>query len=179
MSHFKGTKIICTIGPACANEETIVKMLKSGMNVARFNMSHGDHKSLKLFVDVVKKASRLCRRPVGLLFDTKGPEIRTLNETPIQLIPGTEVIIPFKTSGKKSTKKNTGATLGLSYQQLYQDVKTGAEILIADGSMRLEVMEVENKNIKTIVRDGGKVGLCKNVNVRDVEKNKSPKTLVN
>ena len=70
------TKIICTIGPACNNKETILKMIDAGMNVARFNMSHGNYDELEKTFAIVKEAIKESGRNVALLLDTKGPEVR-------------------------------------------------------------------------------------------------------
>lgn len=70
------TKIICTIGPACNNKETILKMIDAGMNVARFNMSHGDYGELEKTFATVKEAIAESGKNVALLLDTKGPEVR-------------------------------------------------------------------------------------------------------
>ena len=70
------TKIICTIGPACNKKETILKMIDAGMNVARFNMSHGDYDELEKTFGVVKEAIRESGKNVAIMLDTKGPEVR-------------------------------------------------------------------------------------------------------
>ena len=70
------TKIICTIGPACNNEETLTKMCKNGMNVARLNFSHGDHEEHKKNIDLIKKVREKLNLPIAILLDTKGPEYR-------------------------------------------------------------------------------------------------------
>ena len=75
----KKTKIVCTIGPSSDDPKVVVKMLKAGMNVARFNFSHGDHVEKKHQMDTVKEAVRISGIPCALLLDTKGPEIRTGN----------------------------------------------------------------------------------------------------
>ena len=72
----KKTKIICTMGPSCEDEETIEKMILAGMNVARFNFSHGTHESHKKQMDTVKRVRERLGMPVAIMLDTKGPEYR-------------------------------------------------------------------------------------------------------
>ena len=73
----KRTKIICTIGPATESYSMLMKLYKAGMNIARLNMSHSDHKSAKKIIDRIKKINKKVSNPIGILLDTQGPEIRT------------------------------------------------------------------------------------------------------
>ena len=73
----KKTKIICTMGPACSNEDTLARMIHGGMNVARFNFSHGTHEEHRARMDLVKKVRRTLNAPIAIMLDTKGPEYRT------------------------------------------------------------------------------------------------------
>ena len=73
----KRTKIICTIGPATESYASLKKLYKAGMNVARLNMSHSDHKNAKKIIDRIRKLNKQVKNPVGILLDTQGPEIRT------------------------------------------------------------------------------------------------------
>ena len=84
------TKIICTIGPACQNEETLTQMCLAGMNVARLNFSHGDHAEQKEKMELVKKVREKLNLPVAILLDTKGPEyrIRTFKEGKVEIQTG-------------------------------------------------------------------------------------------
>ena len=86
------TKIVCSMGPATANDEIVEKLILAGMNIARFNFSHGDHESHKIAMDRVKRVSQKLNRPVALLLDTKGPELRikTFKNHKISLKEGDE-----------------------------------------------------------------------------------------
>ena len=74
---FKRTKIVCTMGPACDNEDTLREMIKAGMNVARFNFSHGSYEEHHERIERVRRLAAELGQPVGILLDTKGPEVRT------------------------------------------------------------------------------------------------------
>ena len=97
----RNTKIVCTIGPACSDKETLLKMIDAGMNVARFNMSHGTYENTKKLIDTVKEAIKESGKYVELLLDTKGPEIRigTFENGSILLQEGQEFSL-FKESDK-------------------------------------------------------------------------------
>ena len=86
----RNTKIVCTMGPACNNKETLLKMIDAGMNVARFNMSHGTHESLQELFNTVKEAIKESGKYVELLIDTKGPEVRvgTFKDGKVELKEG-------------------------------------------------------------------------------------------
>ncbi|MDN8848449.1 pyruvate kinase, partial [Staphylococcus aureus] len=87
--------IVCTIGPASESEEMLEKLIKAGMNVARLNFSHGDHAEHKARIDTIREVSKRLGKTVGILLDTKGPEIRTHNmqNGVIELEKGNEVIV--------------------------------------------------------------------------------------
>lgn len=156
------TKIVCTIGPASGTVEILVKMLDLGMNVARLNFSHGDHASHGKLVDNIRAA--LAQRPgkvCAILLDTKGPEIRTGNlrgHTPINLDEGQELFV-----STDYTLEGTSSAIAISYTSLCTTVKRGSTILLADGSITLEVTEVVEGGVKTIVKNKAKLGEKKNV----------------
>ena len=135
------TKIICTLGPACGEVDMLVTMIDAGMNVARLNFSHGDHKSHEQSVKNLKEA--LKQRPdktVAIMLDTKGPEIRTgvLKEgKPIELVAGQtlEIVTDYGVEGDNTR-------IACSYKSLPQSVSIGSTIFIADGSVTCEVIEI-------------------------------------
>ena len=132
------TKIICTIGPASNNEEVLRGLMKAGMNIARFNFSHGSHQSHKEAMDRVKRVSEKLNVPVALLLDTKGPEIRTGNVEGDGLITfnsGDKVEITV--DGSVCKKDNDKIHLSLSWKELPIKAKKGIKILIADGLIEL------------------------------------------
>ena len=86
----KKTKIICTMGPACTDHDTLTKMVEAGMNVARFNFSHGSHEELQRNIELVKQVREELNQPIALMLDTKGPEFRigTFGEKQVELVAG-------------------------------------------------------------------------------------------
>lgn len=156
------TKIICTIGPASQDIETVKGLLYAGMNVARFNFSHGNHAQHKERMDIVKDASRKTSIPVALLLDTKGPEIRTgmtRNNGLIELIKGGRITLTT------DQVEGTAELLGISYKNLPSEVSVGKQIFIADGLLNLEVEEVEGQLIRCLIKNDARIGSYKNVNV--------------
>lgn len=162
----KKTKIVCTIGPSSEEPKKIVKMLEAGMNVARFNFSHGDHVEKKHQMDVVKEAVKMSGIPCAYLLDTKGPEIRTGN-----LVDGKKITLE---AGKKiilTTDEVDGTVdrLSISYKKLPSEAKKGTLIYIADGVLSLEVEEIKGNDIYCNIIAGGVLGQKKNVNVVGVK----------
>lgn len=159
------TKIICTIGPACQDREIIKQMIKSGMKVARFNFSHGTHESQKTMLDFVRNTSREINIPVAIMIDTKGPEIRTgkTKDGKIKLEQGKEIRLVMKEI------EGTEQELSISYKSLPQEVEHGDHILIADGTVDLEVLSTTRDEILCKVIVGGEFGDKKNVNIPGVK----------
>ena len=140
------TKIVCSIGPACNNDETIREMILSGMNIARFNFSHGTYDSHREAMERVRRVSSELNLPVGLLLDTKGPEIRT-GLTPdnceICIKAGETVEVVSDDSLCVQSKGNSPCHISLSWKEAAQKLKPGHKILIADGLIELEVERIE------------------------------------
>ena len=156
------TKIVCTIGPAVRECEKLKQLLIEGMNIARFNFSHGDHAYHEESIAMVREASQQTGIPVALLLDTKGPEIRTgqtQGDQSIPLISGKEIILTSE------DVEGTAARLSISYKNLPREVSPGKHIYIADGVVDLEVQFVEGNDIHCLIRQGGAIGSRKNVNV--------------
>ncbi|MEI8012585.1 MAG: pyruvate kinase [Candidatus Omnitrophota bacterium] len=160
------TKIICTMGPATQDLETISKLLQAGMNIARFNFSHGNHAQHRERMDLVKEAGRRTSIPVALLLDTKGPEIRTGSNKDgglITLVKGKKVILTT------DTVEGTDQIFSISYKKLPYEVSPGKQIFIADGLANLEVEKVEGNRIHCLIRNDAQIGSYKNVNVVGVK----------
>mmetsp|Transcript_26039 Transcript_26039/g.77583 ORF Transcript_26039/g.77583 Transcript_26039/m.77583 type:complete len:510 (-) Transcript_26039:404-1933(-) len=161
-------KIICTMGPSCWDTETLVKMIDAGMNVARLNFSHGDH---DMHGQVVKRIREACKlrpdKPVAILLDTKGPEIRTgffAAGGKIELKQGQDLklVTDYSFKGDKDC-------FAITYQQLPQSVKPGNTILMADGSLSLTVKEVGPDFVITTVMNNCSLGERKNCNLPGVK----------
>ena len=158
------TKIVCTLGPATDSEETLRAMLESGLNVARFNFSHGSHAEHKKRLDLLKKLRREMGLPVAALLDTKGPEIRLrdFKDGVVQLKEGQEFTL--------TTRDVLGDEhiCGITYRDLPGDVEVGSAILLDDGLIRLTVLEIKDGDIRCRVENNGPIKNHKGVNVPGV-----------
>ena len=155
------TKIVCTIGPASEDVETLKKLIKAGMNVARINFSHGCMEDQKQKIANIKKAREELNMPVALLLDTQGPEIRTgkLEQMPIELkAHDMFTLVNEDIIGNKER-------VSVSYKELYKDIKIGAQILIDDGKIELQVKEIKGKDVICEVMNGGMLGNRKSINL--------------
>jgi pyruvate kinase len=160
------TKIICTLGPACWSVDGLVGLIDAGMNIARFNFSHGDHKSHNATLARLKEALSL--RPdacVGVMLDTKGPEIRTGNVDPtlggkVKYEKGDVIEV-----GTDYTRPCTRQYLACSYKSLPTSVAVGARILVADGAMVLRVKEILESSVIAEVLNNASFGDHKNMNL--------------
>ena len=147
------TKIICTIGPASESEEKLKELMLAGMNVARFNFSHGTHEEhKKKFARVVKVSNEL-NLPVATLLDTKGPEIR------LRDFEGGRAELAAGQRFTLTTEDVLGDSqrASITYKNLKNDVKTGMSILIDDGLIEMLVEEIKGEEIVCTVVNGGTV----------------------
>ena len=144
------TKIVCTIGPASESEEKLRDLMKAGMNVARFNFSHGTHDEHKIKFGRVLKVSGELGLSVATLLDTKGPEIRLrdFEGGRVELKAGQE----FTLTTEEIMGNENRATI--TYKNLRQDVKPGMRILIDDGKIEMEVSEIKGEEILCSVKNG-------------------------
>lgn len=158
------TKIVCTIGPASESVETLMELMKAGMNVARLNFSHGNHEEHGARIKNIREAAKNLEKTVAILLDTKGPEIRThtMENGEIQLKAGNEVII--------SMEEVVGTTerFSITYSGLIDDVEKGSKILLDDGLIELEVLDKGNNEIRTKILNSGILKNKKGVNVPNV-----------
>ena len=133
------TKIICTLGPSTDKDGVLEQLIKEGMDVARFNFSHGSHEEQKKRLDSLKEIRECLDKPVGALLDTKGPEIRicTFKEGSVHLEEGQPFLLtPEDVEGTKEM-------VSITYSDLYKDVKPGDSVLIDDGLVGLKVEEID------------------------------------
>lgn len=156
------TKIICTLGPATDSDEVIEQLINEGMNVARFNFSHGSHEEHKQRMDRLKRIRKKCDKPVAILLDTKGPEVRldTFKEGKTLLKRGQKFTL---VCGEKVEGDN--AHVGVTYDHLCEDVTVGAPVLIDDGLVELEVVAIVKNTIQCVVKNEGVVSDHKGVNL--------------
>lgn len=155
------TKIICTIGPASESEERLRELMLAGMNVARFNFSHGTHEEHKKKFDRVIKVSNELGLPVATLLDTKGPEIRLkdIEGGRTELVSGQKFIL--------TTEEIMGNNerVAITYKNLINDISVGTTILIDDGLIEMVVDAIEETDIICTVINGGPISNHKGVNV--------------
>lgn len=155
------TKIICTLGPATSSDEVVRELMLSGMNVARFNFSHSTHEEHRKRFEQVDRLRRELSLPVGILLDTKGPEIR------VGLFEKGKAIL-HKGDRFTLTTRNVPGTercVSVSYKQLPMDIYDGCRILIDDGLIEMHVLSHTETDIECMVDNGGQVSDRKGVNV--------------
>lgn len=147
----KSTKIICTIGPACTNEEILIDMVKSGMDVARLNFSHGSYEEHRERIELVKKVRKKLNTPIAIMLDTKGPEyrIKTFIDDRAELVQG-EV---FTLTSKDIIGDNT--IVSVSYENTIKELKVGDRVLINNGLVVLDVESITDTDAVCRVVMGG------------------------
>lgn len=164
----KKTKIVCTIGPASESESVLRELFLNGLNVCRLNFSHGSHEEHKKRIDNIKKVREELGMPIGIMLDTKGPEIRLgdFKDGTIEIIEGD--IFTLTTRDILGDKD----IVSISYSGLPNDVEKDGRILIDDGLVELKVLEiVDGTDIKCIALNNGTLKNHKGVNVPNVKIN--------
>ncbi len=164
-NYLRKTKIVCTIGPA--SEDKLEELMNAGMDVVRINFSHGSYPEQKEKIEKFFKAREKVEKPVALLLDMQGPEIRTemLENAPVTLEKGQT----FTLVNEDITGDNT--KVSVTYKSLYEDVNVGTKILLDDALIELEVIEVKGKDVVCKVNNGGKLGNRKSVNIPGIHVN--------
>ncbi|CAH2214837.1 pyruvate kinase [Tepidibacter aestuarii] len=163
----KKTKIVCTIGPASEKKEVLKELVSNGLNVCRLNFSHGDHEEHGKRINTIKELREELNKPIAILLDTKGPEIRTgkFADPEVSLEEGQTFTITMKDI------LGTKEMCTVSYKELVNDVVVGDTILIDDGLVGLKVQEIKGEEIVCIVENAGIVKNNKGVNVPGVKIN--------
>jgi pyruvate kinase len=161
------TKIICTIGPATDSYEKLQELYDAGMNVVRLNMSHGDHESHARIIKAVNTLNKKVSRPIPILLDTQGPEIRTghLN-TDLNLKAGEEITIVVR--GSDDVEESS---IQIDYADLIEAVTIGDMITVDNGLVNLQVLSKEQRTMRCKVIDGGLIGSKRHVNLPGVRVN--------
>ena len=166
---YKRTKIVCTMGPACDSDETIREMIKAGMNVARFNFSHGSYDEHHGRIERVRRISKELGMPVGILLDTKGPEVRTgllVDGKKVAVKTGDKIVVTAQPTSEDF--HGTSEHISLDYLALPSEVEKGSLILIDDGLVALEVESVDGQDMTCVVKNDGLIGERKGVNMPNV-----------
>ena len=160
------TKIVCTVGPATDNDDVLREMMLSGMNVARFNFSHGDYETHKKRFEQVVRLREELGLPIATMLDTKGPEIRLgkfVDNKPVEIKDGDTFTLTTKDI------PCTAEIASVSFAKLPQDVKPGISILINDGLVELVVEKICGTDIICKVKHGGILSNNKGVNVPGIQ----------
>lgn len=157
------TKIVCTLGPATSSVETLVKLVQTGMDVARLNFSHGTHEEHSAMMEKIREASSLTGEPIAILMDLQGPKIRTgrLKE-PMELKEGEKLVITIDEMIGENHKVST------TYQNLPKDVKPGDTILMDDGLLQFKVLSSSEHEVVAEVKYGGFLKSNKGINLPGV-----------
>lgn len=155
------TKIVCTLGPAVDDYKTLAKLFSAGMNVARFNFSHGDYEQQLKRIEMFKAVREELNLPVPMMLDTKGPEIRigTFENDGVVLSDGSTFTLT------QEACVGTFSKVFVNYSTLYDEVSIGTKILINDGIIELKVKEISDKDVICEVIHGGKLTNRKSVNI--------------
>lgn len=158
------TKIICTLGPATDDPEILRQLMLNGMNCARINFSHGEHKDHLVRINAVKKMRDELNLPIAILLDTKGPEIRTGNfeDGKVLLESGQTFILTPKDIVGDQTKTS------ITYKDLANDVSVGTKIMVDDGLIEMEVTSIDGEDVVCKIINGGIVSNHKGINVPGV-----------
>ena len=155
------TKIICTLGPAVDDQKMLEGLIEAGMNVARFNFSHGDYEEQGARIETFKNARKAVGKPVAMLLDTKGPEIR------IGKFATGEAILKegdtFTLLNEDVDGDNT--KVSVTYKNLYNEVTPGTRILINDGLIEVIVEKIDGKDVVCRVQNGGRLTNKKSINI--------------
>lgn len=162
MKNNRKTKIIATLGPATNQKEMISDLIDAGVNIFRLNASHSTLDEHKRVIEIIKEVRQEKNTHTAILFDIQGPKIRVgslVNGGPVNLVEGKEIVITSETIAGTSEKIST------NYPDLAGDLKPGDFILLDDGLLRLQVVEINGKDVKTVIRVGGVLKEHKGVNM--------------
>ena len=154
------TKIICTIGPASENEEVLIRLCRSGMNVARLNFSHGTHEEHQKKFDIIKQVREKLGLPIAIMLDTKGPEYRigTFKNGKVKIEDGAEFTFTTEDIEGDETR------VSVSYKRLVEDLNIGDRILLNNGLVIFEVVSLDGNDAKCKVIVGGELSNRKSMN---------------
>jgi len=165
------TKIVCSLGPSSFNDDVVRRLILAGMNVARLNFSHGSHETHQESIERVRRISRELNKYIAILLDTKGPEIRTgmvENDGKVTINKGDSVSVSADDCQTTAVSLNTPARMSISWKEAPSRLKNGHHILVADGLLDLEVLDVSGGIINCRANNTAVIGSRKNVNLLGV-----------
>jgi pyruvate kinase len=163
------TKIICTIGPASQDKKVLLSLAQAGMNIARINLSHGDHEYHRQTIKTIKSLNKdNLKHPISILLDTQGPEIRTGEvENDLHLKVGETFTFHILPGQGESESKS----VFVNYRDIIKDLKIGDKVTVDNGLINLSVEEVKETSLVCRVLDGGKLGSRKHINLPGIRVN--------
>ena len=158
------TKILATIGPASNTPKTIKAMINAGMDAARINFSHFNYEVDGKLIEILKQARKECGKPLPLILDTKGPEIRikTFESGKVYLEQGSEFTLTTEDIVGNETR------VAVTYENLPRDLQVGSRVLIDDGLIEMKVTAIAGTEIKCVLINSGFLGNRKGINIPDV-----------
>ena len=162
----KRTKIVCTMGPSTDSKEVLGALVDAGMDVARFNFSHGSYEEHKGRMDLLKEVRAEKKKPIAIMLDTKGPEIRTKllkDGKKVELVEGQTFTLTTR------DVEGTNEIVSQTYDRLPTDLKPGDTVLIDDGLIAMTVQETTDTDVVCKVDNGGMLGERKGINLPNVE----------
>lgn len=160
-SHLRRTKIIGTIGPASASQETLEQLIRAGLDVARLNFSHGAHEDHRAILERIRAAERTTLKPIAILQDLQGPKIR-LGKLEDAVMLETDAEVTLSADGSFVGDVNRMPT---TYDRLAKDLSVGERVLLNDGRVGLDVIAIDGTEVKCKVVLGGKVSSNKGINL--------------
>ena len=164
---YRKTKIICTIGPKTSNVEALKNLLDAGMNIARLNMSHGNHASHEQVINNIKSINKKAAHPISILLDTQGPEIRTADiDENFLLTVGETVDITVRCDAVENK-----STIQVNYQDIIKDLNPGDRVTIDNGLINLDVIRKSQFGLECIVVDGGMMKSKRHINLPGIKVN--------
>jgi pyruvate kinase len=166
------TKIIATIGPGCDDDILLGKLMDNGVDVFRFNFSHGDNDEKAAQIERIRRLAKQKKKTIGLLADLQGPKIRTgvLKNNELTVTPGQSVTLTSDPGPGQTT------SVPVSYQRLANDVTPGELIYIDDGSIELKIVEIKGSEVLCRVVTGGIIRNHKGINLPSTNISTSPLT---
>ena len=161
----KKTKIICSIGPACDSVEVMSEMVNNGMDCARINLSHATHEDILKTIDIIREVRKICNVPVAIMYDTKGPEFRTLQfeNGGIALQKGDTIKM------SKSCIQSNEKEFGVNHSEAIDFINIGDKVLIDNALFELEVTDKKNDYVVLTALDNGEIQDNKTINVPGVD----------
>ncbi|MBS1187987.1 MAG: ttuE [Burkholderiaceae bacterium] len=164
MRRLRKAKIVATLGPASSDRATILALFEAGVDMFRFNFSHGTHDDHRARYDIVRDIERAVGRPIAILADMQGPKLRVgkFTNSKIMLEPGQKFTLDRDTSDGDQRR------VCLPHPELFDVITAGQNLLLDDGKLRLKVLDSDGYSIRTEVLTGGALSDRKGVNVPDV-----------